>query len=81
VRSRLFEWLASGEPLAGQLPTMQGKVPRWDQPLGQNREGLSARTTFSSPHPYSLPVFVVSLPQAQSVADDRIVAANGASPR
>jgi hypothetical protein len=64
VRSRLFEWLASGELFAGLLPAMQRELPRWDQPLGQNREGFPAPTAFSPPHPYSLLVLIVSLAQA-----------------
>lgn len=60
---------------------MQSEVPKWDQALGQNREGLPARTAYPSSHPYSFLLVVVSLAEAPSVANDRIVAANGASPR
>jgi hypothetical protein len=73
--------LANGEPLAGLLPAMQSEVPKWDQALGQNREGLATRTAYPSSHPYSFPLLVVSLAEAPFVANDRIAAANGASPR
>jgi hypothetical protein len=81
VWRRLFEWTTGGKPFTRLLTAMQGEVPRWDQPLGQNGEGLTTRSAYPSSHPYSFLLLIVSLAQAQSVADDRIVAANGASPR
>ena len=78
---RLFEWLTGGELFTRLVPAMQGEMPRWDQPMGQNREGFTTRAAYPSSHPYSFLLLVVSLAQAQSVTDDRIVAAKGASPR
>jgi hypothetical protein len=81
VWRRLFDSLAGGELFTRLLTAVQREVPGWDQPLGQNREGLTARTANPSSHPYSLLMLIVSLAQAQSMANDRVVAANGASPR
>src|SRR5208283_504082 len=74
-------WLTGGKPLACLLSALQGEMPRRYQPMRQNRKGLAAKTANPSSHPYSCLMLIMSLAEAPSVADDRIVAANGASSR
>src|SRR5579863_2227022 len=49
--------------------------------IGQDREGLAARLTDSPPHPDACMPVVVALTESPAVADDRVVTANGTSPR
>jgi len=56
-------------------------VPRRQEPIGQNREGLPARRTDSAPHPETLIPVIVALTEALSMADDRVLSANWTSPR
>ena len=56
-------------------------MPRRRQVVGQNREGLLARSADSTPHPDGSPPIIVALAESLSVADDRVVAADGTSPR
>jgi hypothetical protein len=51
------------------------------QPIGQDGKGLPARPTDSAPHPDAFVLVIVSVAEASSVANDRVVPANGTSPR
>ena len=73
--------IAGGDSLASLLPAVKAVVPAWRKPIGQNRESLPARLTDSAPHPETLVLAVVALTVSPPVADDRLVAANGTSPR
>ena len=81
MRCGLLSSITGGDPLAGLLPAVQAVVPGWRQPIGQDREGLPARLTDSAPHPDAFVLVIVALTESPSVADDRVVAANGTSPR
>ena len=48
------------------------EVRRRRQPIGQDREGLPARLTDSTPHPDRFVLIVVALAESPSVADDRV---------
>jgi hypothetical protein len=56
-------------------------VPGRRQLIRQDREGLAARLTDSAPHPDAGAPVIVALTKSPTVADDRVVLANGASPR
>jgi len=73
--------ITGGNALARLLSTTKAVVAGWNQPIGQNRESLPARLTDSAPHPETLVLAVVALTVSPPVADDRLVAANGTSPR
>jgi hypothetical protein len=73
--------IAGGDPLARLLPAVKAVVAGWRQPIRQNGEGLPARLTDSAPHPDAFVLAVVALTQSPSVADDRVIPANGTSPR
>jgi hypothetical protein len=77
----LFARVASGDSLTGLLSTMQAVVPGRRKPIGQDREGLAARLTDSTSHPEVCVPVIVALTKSPSVADDRVVTANGTSPR
>ena len=77
----LFGRIAGGDAFAGLLPTVQAVVPGRRQPIGQDREGFLTRLTDSAPHPDAFVLVIVALTESPSVADDRVVAANGTSPR
>jgi hypothetical protein len=73
--------ITGGDALARLLSTTKAVVAGWHQPIGQNREGLPARLTDSAPDPDAFVLVIVALTEPPSVADDRVVAANGTSPR
>ena len=73
--------MTGGDPLARLLPAGQSVVRGWRRPIGQNREGLPARLTDSAANPDAFVPVIVALTESPSVADDRVVAANGTSPR
>jgi hypothetical protein len=73
--------IAGGDPLARLLPAVKAVVPGWSQPIGQNRESLSARLTESAPHPDAFVLVIVALPSAPSMANDRVVVTNWTTPR
>ena len=81
VRCGLLGGIAGGDPLARLLPAVKAVVPAWSQPIRQNRESLPARLTESPPHPDAFVLVIVALASAPPVADDRVIKANGASPR
>jgi hypothetical protein len=67
--------------LTGLLSAVQGVRRRWCQPIGQDREGLPAWLANSAPHPHGFVLVVMALTQSLPVTDDRVITANGASPR
>ena len=81
MRRCLLNGSAGGDALTGLLPAPQGERRRRQQPIGQDREGLVARPTESASHPDAFVPVVVGLTEPSSMADDRVVVANRASPR
>ena len=81
MRRCLLNGIACGDALTGLLPALQAKRRRRSEPIGQDREALPARTTDSTSHPDAFMLVIVALTESPSVADDRVVAANGTSPR
>jgi len=77
----LLSSITSGEVITRLLPTVQGERRRWRQPIGQDREALPARLADPAPHPDGFVLIIVALTPSPPVADDRVVTANGASPR
>ena len=73
--------ITGGDVLTSLLPAVEAVMAGWRQPIGQDREGLPARLTDSAPHPDPFVLAVVALTQSPSVADDRVIPANGTSPR
>ena len=81
MRCRLFGRITGADPLAGLPSTLQAVVPGRRQPIGQDREGLTARLTDSAPHPEACVLIIMALTKSPSVADDRIVTTDWTSPR
>jgi len=81
VRHGLLSRIAGTDPVTGLLSTAQAVVPRRHQPVGQNREGPSARPTNPTPDPEVFTPVVVGLTKSPSVADDRGISAKRTSPR
>jgi hypothetical protein len=77
----LLKGITGGDLFAGLLSTLQAVVPGRREPIGQDREGLAARLTDSPPHPDACVPVVVALTESPAVADDRVVTANGTTPR
>jgi len=65
--------VTAGDLLASLLPATQAVVAERHQSVGQNGEGLVALPAESAPNPDALAAVVVRVPQAPSVADDRVV--------
>ena len=81
VRCGLLGSITGGDALTGLLPAAKAVVTGWRQPIGQGSEGLSARSTDSTPHPDAFVLVVVRITEPSSVANDRVLPADGASPR
>jgi hypothetical protein len=73
--------IAGGDPLASLLPAVKAVMPARRQPIRQDRESFLTRLTDSAPHPDVFAPVIVALTESPSVANDRVVAANGTSPR
>ena len=80
MRYGLLGTFTCGDMLTRLLPASEAVVARRRQPIGQDREGLPARPTDSTPHPNERMLVVVTLAQSPSVADDAVLMANGTSP-
>jgi hypothetical protein len=80
-RCGMLDGFSRGDPLTRFLSTAQSVVSRRYEPLGQDREGLSARPTYSTSHPDRFAVIVMALAESPSVADDRVLPADGTLPR
>ena len=81
VRRCLLNGSTGGDALAGLLPATQGERRRRRQPIGQDREGLIARSTNPASHPNAFVAVIVGLAEPLSMTDDRVVAANRTPPR
>jgi hypothetical protein len=73
--------ITNGDVLTCLLPAVKAVVAGWHQPIGQDGKGLPARLTDSAPYPDALVLVIVSMAEPSSVANDRVILANGASPR
>jgi hypothetical protein len=73
--------ITGGHVLTSLLPAMQGEGGRRRQPIWQNRESLPARLTDSAPYPDAFVLVVVGVAEPPSVADDRVITADGTSTR
>jgi hypothetical protein len=81
VRRCLLNGITCGDAFTGLLSTTQAEKPGRRQPIGQDREGLTARLTESAPHPNAFLPVVVGLAKPPSMSDDRVVVANRTPPR
>jgi hypothetical protein len=77
----LLNGITCGDALTGLLPALKAEIRQRSEPVGQDREGLAARTADSTSHPNLIVMLVVSLAELPSMADDRLAAANRTSPR
>jgi hypothetical protein len=77
----LLNGITCGDALTSLLSALQAERRRRSKPIGQDREGLVARMTDPAAYPNVIVLVIVGLAETPSVADDRIVAANGTSPR
>jgi len=59
VRACLLNGIGGGDAFTGLLSAMQAERRRRTEPIGQDREGLSARVTDSAPHPNAICIRVV----------------------
>jgi hypothetical protein len=73
--------ITCGDALTSLLSAPQAERRRRTEPIGQDREGLVAPMTDPAAHPNVIVLVIVGLAGTPSVADDRVVAANGTSPR
>ena len=69
------------DALTGLLPAAKAVGAGWRQRIGQDGKGLPARLTDPAPHPDAFVLVVVSMTESSSVANDRVLLANGTSPR
>jgi len=60
---------------------MHAEMPGRYQPVGQDGEGLLALPTDSASRPENVTLIIVALTEPSSVANDRVVVADGTSPR
>jgi hypothetical protein len=81
VRRGLLSRITGGDVLTGVLPAVKAVVAGWRQPIGQDSKGFPARLTDSTPHPDAFVLVVVSMAEPSSVSYDRVIPANGTSPR
>jgi hypothetical protein len=77
----LLNRITCGDELTGLLPAMQAERRRRQKPIGQDREGLSARITNPASHPNAFVPVIMGLAGSPSVADDRVTPANRTLPR
>ena len=80
VRRGLLGGITGGDVITGLLPAVKAVVAGWRQPIGQDGKGLPARLTDSAPHPDAFVLVIVSMAEPSSVANDRVIPANGTSP-
>jgi len=81
VRRGLLGRITGGDVLTGLLPAVKAVVAGWRQPIGQDGKGLPAWLTDCAPYPNAFVLVVVSMAEPSSVANDRVLLANGTSPR
>jgi len=73
--------IAGGDPLARQLAAVKAVMAERREPIRQDREGFLTWLTDAAPHPDAFVPVIVALTESSPVAGDRVVAANGTSPR
>jgi hypothetical protein len=73
--------VTTGDLLASLLPATQAVVAERHQPVWQDREGPVAGSAEPASNPDALVALVVRVPQAPSVADDRVVLTDGTPAR
>ena len=78
---RLLNGIAGGDALTGLLPAAQAERRRRSEPIGQNRKGLPAGMTDSTPYPNVFVPVIMGLALSLPMADDRAVEAERTSPR
>src|SRR5436305_9833993 len=81
VRRGLLNGFAGGNPLTRLVSAAQSVLPRRCEPLGQDRKGLPALLTDSTPHPDRFTLIVMALAESPFVTDDRGLPADGTLPR
>ena len=81
MRRCLLNGSPGGDVLTSLLPATQAEKCRGNEPIGQDRESLSARLTDSAAHPNTLMLAIVGWAESSSMADDRAAAANRTAPR
>jgi len=81
MRHGLLYGVASRDGCTRLLSATQAEMPRRHQPIRQDGEGLPARMTDSAPCPNAFVSVVVGLAAPLSMADDRVISANGTAPR
>jgi hypothetical protein len=81
VRRCLLNGITCGDVLTGLLPAVQAERRRGHEPIGQDREGLSARITNPASHPDAFVPVIVGLAESPSVADNRVAPAKRTLPR
>jgi len=73
--------VTGGDALTGLLPAVKAVGAGWRQRIGQDGKSLPARLTDSAPHPDAFVLVVVRITEPSSVANDRVLPADGTSPR
>ena len=81
MRRGLLDRLAGGDLLTSLMPAVKAVMAAWSQPIRQNREGLPAGLTDSTPHPDTFVSLIVALASAPSMTNDRVTVANWTPPR
>ena len=81
MRRCLLNRIAGGDALASLLSATQAERRCRREPIGQDREGLTAGMTDPASHPNVFVPVIVGLAEPPSMADDRVVAANRTPPR
>jgi hypothetical protein len=66
----LFHRVAGGNPFTGLLSTTQAVVPKRNQPVGQDCEGLVALPAKSAANPQAYMPVIVCLPEPLAMTDD-----------
>ena len=80
VRRCLLQRFADTDPLTCLLPTTQRVGSARNQPVGQDCEGRTARSTDSTSHPNPLALLIVGGSKPPSMADDRLLSTQRALP-
>jgi len=81
VRRCLLNGSSGGDVLTSLLPATQAERRRGNEPIGQDRESLSARITNRASYPDAFVPVIVTLAESSSVPDDRVAKAKRTLPR
>jgi hypothetical protein len=77
----LLSRVTGSDLLAGLLSATQAIVPKRNQPVGQDREGLVALPTKPTPNPYVCVPALMRLPKSSAMTNDRGSLTNWTPPR